>query len=132
MPSGGTRDQWLDAINNAANWTFAASGTLPTGTIAVQPSQFGIVASSQKIASNTGGFGTLANFDYFGISVAGVGDLDNDGVEDIVVGARGDNTGGTDRGAAYVLLLNSNGSVKAFPKIADNAERRHGYYHYGN
>ena len=35
-----------------------------------------------------------------------MGDIDNDGVEDLAVGAYSDNTGGTNRGAAYVLFLN--------------------------
>lgn len=33
--SSGTKTDWLDAINNEANWTFGASGTLPSGTITV-------------------------------------------------------------------------------------------------
>ena len=79
------------------------------------------VKSSQKIADNTGGFGvTLTNSDQFGNSLADIGDLDNDGVEDLAVGAFADNTGGADRGAVYVLLMNSNGTVKSSQKIADN------------
>lgn len=33
--ASGTKEDWLAAINNAANWTFGASGTLPTGTIVI-------------------------------------------------------------------------------------------------
>jgi hypothetical protein len=33
--AGGTKDQWLAAMDNAANWTFGASGALPSGTINV-------------------------------------------------------------------------------------------------
>ena len=81
----------------------------------------GTVKSNQKIADNTGGFSvTLTNSDQFGTSIASLGDLDNDGVEDLAVGATGDDTGGTDRGAAYVLLMNSNGTVKSNQKIAEN------------
>ena len=81
----------------------------------------GTVKSNQKIADNTGGFNvTLTDSDQFGVSVAGVGDLDNDGVEDLAVGANLDDTGGTDRGAVYVLLMNTNGTVKSNQKIADN------------
>ena len=79
------------------------------------------VKSNQKIADNTGGFGvTLTNSDEFGIDVDDIGDLDNDGVADLIVGARRDDTGGTDRGAVYVLFMNSNGTVKSSQKIADN------------
>ncbi len=73
----------------------------------------GTVKSWQKIADNTGGFNvTLTNSDFFGTSVAGVGDLDNDGVEDLVVGANTDDTGGSARGAVYVLFLNTDGTVQ--------------------
>ncbi|MGI0011323.1 MAG: integrin alpha, partial [Nitrosopumilaceae archaeon] len=65
----------------------------------------GTVASSKKIASGTNGGPTLANFDEFGISVANIGDLNGNGVTDLAVGAISDDTGGIDRGAAYVLFL---------------------------
>ena len=79
------------------------------------------VKSSQKIADNTGGFGvTLTDSEFFGSGMATVGDLDNDGVEDLAVGAPFDDTGGTNRGAVYVLFMNSNGTVKSSQKIADN------------
>ena len=44
----------------------------------------------------------------FGSSVAWIGDVSGDGVGDIAVGAKGDDCGGTDNGAAWILLLNSN------------------------
>ncbi|MDB5388337.1 MAG: hemagglutinin/hemolysin-related protein, partial [Planctomycetaceae bacterium] len=47
-------------------------------------------------------------------------DLDGDGVTDLAVGATGDGTGGTGRGAVHVLLLNSNGTVKSDLKIASS------------
>ena len=78
----------------------------------------GTVKSSQKIASGTGGGPTLANGDHFGSSVASLGDLDGDGVTDLAVGAIGDATGRTNRGAVYVLFMNANGTVKSSQKIA--------------
>ncbi len=78
----------------------------------------GTVKGSQKIASGVGGGPALANVDRFGGSVTALGDLDGDGVTDLAVGASGDDTGGTNRGATYVLLLNANGTVKSSQKIA--------------
>jgi hypothetical protein len=78
----------------------------------------GTVKSSQKIASGTGGGPVLNDFDVFGVSTAALGDLDGDGVTELAVGAMFDDTGGAGRGAAYVLFLNANGSVKSSQKIA--------------
>src|SRR6056297_771201 len=81
----------------------------------------GTVKSNSKIADGVGGLasGTLAHEDHFGMSVTTIGDIDGDGLTDIVVGAGGDDTGGTNRGAVYVLHLNSAGEVKSTTKIAD-------------
>ena len=75
---------------------------------------------SQSLNSNQGNFtAVLNNYDYFGWSVSGVGDLDNDGIPDIAVGAYLDDDGGSNRGAIYTLFLNSDGTVKNHQKISD-------------
>ncbi len=81
----------------------------------------GTAKSTAKIASGTGGGPTLANTDVFGISVANVGDLNGDGVTDIAVGAKFDDTGGagTNRGALYLLNLNAAGTAVSSSKIAN-------------
>ena len=80
----------------------------------------GTVKTSQKISSTQGGFtGVLSSNDYFGISVASIGDLDGDLITDIAVGAHRDDDGGTDKGAVWILFLNANGTVKAHQKISD-------------
>jgi hypothetical protein len=80
----------------------------------------GTVRSEQKISATAGGFtGTLDNFDGFGVGLGEIGDVDGDGVTDIVAGPWLDDDGGVDRGAVYILFLNSNGTVKATQKISD-------------
>jgi len=44
-----------------------------------------------------------ATFDYFGRAVAGVGDINDDGFGDLLVGAPGQDTNGSESGAAYVF-----------------------------
>ena len=65
----------------------------------------------------------LVNGDRFGRSSAGIGDLDGDGIADVVVGASRDNTGVSGRekraGAVYVLLLNADNTVKSQSKISN-------------
>ena len=79
----------------------------------------GQVDLKQKISSANGGFvGPLDDNDQFGSSVTAIGDLNNDGVFDLVVGAPGDDDDGTDRGALWVLFLNSDGTIKSEKKIS--------------
>ena len=80
----------------------------------------GTVKSHQKISDTEGNFtGILDDGDVFGRSVASLGDLDGDGVGDLAVGAIGDDDGGSQRGAVWVLFLNSDGTVKSHQKISD-------------
>jgi hypothetical protein len=80
----------------------------------------GTVASSQKIASGIGGFGTLVDYDSFGSSISSLGDLDGDDITDLVVGTAFDDTNGSTRGAVYILFMNADGTVSSTQKIADN------------
>jgi hypothetical protein len=53
--------------------------------------------------------------------VAGLGDLDDDSIRDLAVGAPGDDDGMepfSERGAAWILFLNANGTVKGSAKIS--------------
>ncbi len=61
----------------------------------------------------------MNNSDRFGIGIAALNDLDGDGVNDIAVGARDDDDGGTNQGAIWVLFLNSDGTVKSHQKISE-------------
>jgi len=68
----------------------------------------GNVRNAQKLSMLYGGFDayyTLSAVDKFGISVAAVGDIDGDGVEDLTIGAYLDDDGGTIAGAIYVINL---------------------------
>jgi len=79
----------------------------------------GLALGDRKISSFTGGFGgDLDDFDLFGSSVAGLGDLDGDGIPDLAVGAFGDDDGGASHGAVWILFLNADGTVADEEKIS--------------
>ena len=82
----------------------------------------GTVLSQQKISSlvNLPGV-VLDNLDEFGGSIASLDDLDGAGpsTHAIAVGAGGDDDGGGDRGAVYILFLDASGTVLSSQKISD-------------
>ena len=65
----------------------------------------GDVTSTVEINSSTANGPSLANSDYFGGSVANIGDLDGDGVNDLVVDAAGDDARGIGRGTVHILYM---------------------------
>ena len=80
----------------------------------------GTVDSTVEINSSTANGPTLSNFDYFGVSVASIGDLDGDGVTDLAVGAYLDDDGGSDRGAVHIMFMNTDGTVDSTVEINDS------------
>lgn len=80
----------------------------------------GTVKDLKNLSSGIDGVPVIDVGDSFGRGIAAINDIDGNGVDDIIVGVRGDDTGGVDRGAAYLLFLNANGSVTEFRKIASD------------
>ena len=94
----------------------SALAVISPGASFAQP---GMVLTHQKISHTQGGFtGGLDNDDRLGVHVTALGDLDGDGVADLAVGAGRDDDGGPDRGAVWILFLNSDGTVKSHQKIS--------------
>jgi hypothetical protein len=81
----------------------------------------GTVNSYQKISEESGQFdGNLDTEDHFGHAVANIGDLNSDGVTDLAVGMPNDDDGGSDRGAVWILFMNSDGTVSDSQKISSD------------
>ena len=72
-----------------------------------------------KIEEGSGGFiADLDSGDRFSRDHDQAGDIDGDGVIDLIVGARSDDDSATDAGAAYILFMNADGTVKDNQKIS--------------
>ena len=105
-----------------------ASGVFLTATPKLAHAQAGTVLSHQKISDTEGNFGgVLDNWDALGISITSLGDLDGDGIVDLAVGTRGDDDGSEgscdnilecNRGAVWILFLDTDGTVKSEQKIS--------------
>ena len=84
---------------------------------------YGGISDSFKIDSVTtldgGGTQTvnLPASSRFGASVADMGDIDKDGINDLAVGASLDDSGGRNRGAVYILFMNADNTIKNSTKI---------------
>src|SRR5688572_4260303 len=84
--------------------------------------QVGAVLREQKINDTAGGFpAALDREDWFGYSLARLGDLDGDGVPELAVGAIRDDDGGRTRGAVWILFLDAHGNVKRATKISQTS-----------
>lgn len=72
-----------------------------------------------KIEEGSGGFfATLDAGDRFSRDHDQAGDVNGDGIIDLVVGARSDDDGETDAGAVYILFMNTDGTVQSNQKIS--------------
>ena len=82
----------------------------------------GTVKAEQKISSSEGGFvGPLLNGDGFGAAVCSLGDLDGDNIPDLAVSSIWADDGGFNRGAIWILFLNTDGTVKDEQKISQTS-----------
>ncbi len=82
--------------------------------------QNGTVKNHTKISENISGFNSanLGEFGLFGSAIENLGDLDQDGITDLAVGARAAWRNNNNEGIVYILFMNQNGTVKNFTEIS--------------
>ena len=82
-----------------------------------------IVLAIQASAIQTDGFviNGVSESDQSGFSVSGAGDINGDGLDDIIIGARVVNGG---RGASYLVFGNSDGGIVELDDIDDESDTR--------
>jgi hypothetical protein len=98
----------------------ALHGSVSDVVLVVRLSGNGSAKSSVYFGiGGSGGFGgTIRATDRFGHAMGRLDDFDLDGVPDMLVGAYEDNDGGKLRGAAWLVFLNPDGTVKDERKIS--------------
>ncbi|MFM9110003.1 MAG: hypothetical protein ACKOPN_05310 [Prochlorococcaceae cyanobacterium] len=98
------------AAGSNAGSTYVVFGSTATSTVQLS-----------AIAAGSGGFAILGQSagDYSGRSVAGVGDVNGDGLADLLVGAdAGDPAAGSDAGRSYVVFGKSGGAAVDLSAVA--------------
>ncbi|MGE4219550.1 MAG: hypothetical protein AB7G39_08895, partial [Alphaproteobacteria bacterium] len=103
----GIDDLLIGASENEASGTDAGAVYVVFGTTA----GFGATVDLGGVAAGTGGFRIIAEapFDRAGFDVSSAGDVNGDGIDDILIGARNNDSNGTDAGAAYVVFGRTGG-----------------------
>jgi hypothetical protein len=76
----------------------------------------GVVRWVKTLHDKSDGFSQ--DYSWFGYAVAGIGDVDGDGVPDLAISNIFDSDGGKLRGAVWIVFLKRDGSMKAQQKIS--------------
>ncbi len=117
--AAGRRGALSHRVSHVARLVVACALLASTSTAQAQP---GELLDSLRIAEQSAGFkGPLDDADDFGAAVTRIGDLDGNGVAELAVGAPGDDDGGPDRGAVWILFRAADGTITRSSKISATA-----------
>ena len=88
----------------------------------MEPINCGALGLGEVITNRLNNDINLLDGNEYGSSIANMGDLNGDGITDIAVGVKSDDTGGNNRGAVYIHFMNSDGSVNKTRKITSDTD----------
>ena len=103
--AGDVNGDGIDDLLVGAWHNYAAGPTAGAAYVVFGDTSVTTAVNLDDVANGTGGFRIIgeASNDYAGFSVSSAGDVNGDGVDDVIVGAFGEDTGGNRAGAAYVV-----------------------------
>ncbi|MCA9008729.1 MAG: S8 family serine peptidase, partial [Planctomycetaceae bacterium] len=98
----------------------SGAGEVEDYRVTIRRTGFATPASATKLTSGISGTPILGASDRFGASIAALGDVDGDGVDDLAISAPNDDDLAADAGAVFISLMNADGSIKSYQRILPN------------
>ena len=113
-----------DGLDDIIIGATGANGTRGASYVVFGKTDGSVVELSDIGGSDNDGFvlNGVSIFDRSGRSVSGAGDVNGDGLDDLIIGAAGvDGMNGSDSGASYLVFGKTDGNAIALSDIADDA-----------
>lgn len=110
----GRADFLIGALLNSTGGTFAGAAYVVFGT-----EESGTV-DLNTVGAGQGGFKIIGetSYDSIGSHISSAGDVNGDGLDDLLLGARGNSAGGNSAGAAYVVFGKTDGGAVDLDAVA--------------